>query len=75
MGVFLGDERNRDLIGDREAVTFERDDFSRMIGEDAQILESKINQNLRADAAFMLQLTLPGDVPVKLATRMIQNMR
>ena len=76
MGAFFrrcGSER--DLVGDGQAVAFERDDFSRVIGEHAQVLEAEIDQDLRADAAFVLQEALPRDIHVELAARVIQDAR
>ena len=55
MGVFFRDGQNWHLIGDGQAVSFQSDNFPWMIGEHAQVLEAEVDQNLRADAAFMLQ--------------------
>ena len=63
------------MRGDCQAIAFERHHFSRVIGEHAQALEAKIDQDLRADAAFVLYQPLPRDVLVELAARVIQNMR
>ena len=65
----------QDLVGDGQAVAFERDDFARMVGEHAQILQSEIDQDLRADAAFVLQQALPRDVLIELAARVVQDAR
>src|SRR5229473_1419559 len=65
----------RDLFGDRQAVTFQRDYFFRMVGQDAQALESQIDQYLRADAALVLQQALPSDIHVKLFARMVLDAR
>ena len=40
-----------------------------------RLLESQIDQNLRADAAFVLQHPLARDVLIELAARVIQNAR
>jgi YD repeat-containing protein len=58
VGLAAGGHGDGHLIGDGEAVAFERDQFARMIGEHAQLGQAEIDQNLRADAAFVLQLTL-----------------
>ena len=63
----LSAERQRDLVGDLQAVAFERDHLARMIGEHAQLREAEIDQNLRADAALMLQQALPRRVAVDFA--------
>ena len=48
-----------DLVGDADAVAFEGDDFFRVIGEDANVLEAEVNQDLRADATLVLEPFLP----------------
>jgi hypothetical protein len=63
------------LFGDRQAVAFERYHFFRMVGEDAQGLQSEINQNLRADTAFVLQEALAGDIHVELFARVVLDPR
>ena len=64
-----------DLVGDADAVAFEGDDFFRVIGEDADVLEAEINQDLRADAAFMLDHALAGGLAIELAALMKMNLR
>ncbi len=64
-----------DLVGDADAVAFEGDDFFRMICEDADVLEAEINQDLRADAAFMLDHALEGGLAIELATLMKMDLR
>src|ERR1700694_6136585 len=73
--ALLRARQNGHLVGDGEAVAFECDYFPRMIREHAQALETEVDQDLRADAAFMLQQALPCDVLVELPARVIQNMR
>ncbi len=75
MGALFRAEKNRHLVSDREAIAFECDYFSWVIGEHAQTLEPEVDQDLCADAAFMLQLALSRDVLIELAARVIQNMR
>jgi len=65
----------RDLLGDLEAVAFERGEFARMIGEHANPAQSQINQNLRTDAAFTPHLTLPIQILFNLTARMEKNAR
>src|SRR6266700_6633552 len=43
-----------DLVGDADAVDFEGDDFFRVIGEHANVLEAEVDQDLRANATFVL---------------------
>ena len=58
-----------------EAVAFQRDDLARVIGENAQPREAQVDQNLRADAAFVLQQPLPRRIAVDLPARVIQHAR
>ena len=73
MRAFPGLGQNGDLVGDRQAIAFERDNFTRVIGEHAQVFKPKIDKYLCADAAFVLQQALPRDVLVELAARVIQD--
>ena len=75
MRGFAGGYGDGDLVGDGQAVAFERDDFARMIGEHAQRCEAEVDQDLRADAAFVLQQALARDVLIELAARVIHNAR
>ena len=56
-----------DLVGDADAVAFEGDDFFWMIGEHANVLEAQIDEDLGADAAFVLDHALASGFAVKLA--------
>ena len=76
MGTFFrrrGAERN--LFGNGQAVTFERHNFFRVIGQNPQALQSQVDQYLRADAAFMLQKPLPRHIHIQLFARVVQNVR
>ena len=64
----------RHLIGDRDAVSFESDNFFGMVREHANIFQSEINEDLRADAAFVLHHALTRRFAIKLATRMNVNL-
>ena len=64
-----------DLVGDADAVAFESDDFFRVVGEDADVLEAEIDQDLRADAAFVLDHALAGGFAIELAALMKMNLR
>ena len=63
-----------DLVGDADAVTFEGDDFFRVIGEDANVLEAEVDQDLRADAAFVLDHALARRLAVELAALVEMNL-
>src|SRR5712692_6531316 len=65
----------RDLVGDANAVAFERDDFFRVVGEHANVLEAQVDQDLRADAAFVLDHALAGGFAIELAALMKMNLR
>ena len=54
VGAFSGRDGQWLLIGNGQAIGFERHHLARMIGEHAQALKPEVNQNLRAYAAFML---------------------
>src|SRR5260370_3231705 len=64
-----------DLVGDADAVAFEGDDFFRVIGEDANVLEAEINQDLRADTAFVLDQALARRLTITLAALVKMNLR
>src|SRR5438093_10654500 len=68
-------DAQRDLVGDADAVAFKGDDFFRVIGEDADVLEAEINQDLRADAAFMLNHALARGLAIELAAFVEMNLR
>ena len=63
------------LIGDADAVAFESDDFFRMIGEDVNVLEAEVDQDLRADAAFVLDHALARRLAIELAALVKMNLR
>src|SRR5690242_225514 len=44
-----------------------------MIGEHAQALEAEVDQNLRADSAFMLQEALPRRILIELAASVVKH--
>ena len=64
-----------DLVGNADAVAFEGDDFFRVIGEDANVFEAEIDQDLRADAAFVLDHALAGRFAIELAALVEMNLR
>src|SRR6266446_3610038 len=63
-----------DLVGDADAVAFEGDDFFRVIGEDANVLEAEVDQDLRADAAFVLDHALARRLAIELAALVEMNL-
>src|SRR5258707_10822341 len=67
-------DAQRDLVGDADAVAFEGHYFFGVIGEDADVLEAEVNQDLRADAAFVLDHALAGGVPIQLAALVEMNL-
>src|SRR5713226_1868403 len=63
-----------DLIGDGDAIALEGDNFFRMIGEDANVLEAEVDQDLRADTALVLDHALARGLAVELAALMEMNL-
>ncbi len=74
MGEFLRDGQDRHLVRNGQAIAFQGDNFARMIRKYTQVFQSKIYQNLSADAAFVLKQSLPCDIAVKLAAGVIQDL-
>jgi hypothetical protein len=70
---FAGGERY--LVGDLQAVSIERHNFFRMVRENANSPQAKIDQNLRADSAFPLEQALTIEVAVNFAAIVDQNSR
>ena len=68
-------EAQRDLVGDSDAVAFEGDDFFRVIGEDANVPKAEVDQDLRADAAFVLDHALARGLAIELAAPVKMNLR
>ena len=64
-----------DLVGDGDAVAFEGHDFFRMVGQNTNVLEPEVDQDLRADSAFMLHQPLTRGRAVQLAARVNVNLR
>src|SRR6266567_4571128 len=64
-----------DLVGDADAVTFEGDDFFRVVGEDANVLEAEVDQDLRTDATFVLDHALARRLAIELAALVKMNLR
>ena len=68
-------ELQGNLIRDADAVAFEGDDFLGVIGDDADVGEAEVDQDLRADAAFVLHHALTGRFAIELPACMIVNFR
>src|SRR5262249_29867856 len=68
-------DAKRDLVGDADTVAFQGDNFFGVIGEDANVFESEIDQNLRADAAFVLNHALACGFAIELAAGVKMNLR
>jgi hypothetical protein len=56
-----------DLVGYADAVTFQGYYFFRVIGEDADVFEAEVDQDLGSYAALVLDHTLAGGFAVELA--------
>ena len=65
----------RDLVGDGDTVAFQGDNFFGVIGQHTYIFEAQVNQDLRADTAFMLHKALARGRAVELAARVNMNLR
>src|ERR1700682_2174852 len=62
------------LLGNSNPIAFKRYHFFRVIGEDADIFKAKVDENLRANAAFVLDHALPRGLAVQLSTGMKMNL-
>jgi len=51
-------DAERNLVGDADAVAFEGDNFFRVIGENTNIFQAEVDQDLCADTAFVLDEAL-----------------
>ena len=75
MRRFLFVDAERDLIGDGDAVAFEGYDFFGMVGEDADVAEAEVDEDLGADSGFVLDEALTGGLAVELAAGVHVNLR
>src|SRR5215475_7164081 len=71
--VLVDAERN--LLRNAHAVALEGNDLFRVVGENPNILQAKINKDLRADPALVLHQALARRGAVKLSPRMDMNLR
>jgi hypothetical protein len=67
-------EAEGDLVGDADAVTFQGDYFFWVVGEDTNVLQAEVDQDLRADAAFVLDHALAGGLAIELAALVKMNL-
>src|SRR5271154_3535523 len=63
------------LVRDANAVAFKGDDLFRMIGQNPNILQAQVDEDLRADAAFVLHHAQAGGFAVQLAALVKMNLR
>ena len=67
-------DAQRDLICDGDAVAFKRDDFFWMVGENPDVFEAEVDQDLRAYSAFVLHHALASGLAIELASLMKMNL-
>src|ERR1700723_2298524 len=67
--------RQRHLVRDLKAVTFERHHFARMIRKHANPSQPEIDQNLRANSALVLHEPLPPRILFAALSPVIANLR
>ena len=75
MGEPVGIDAQGDLIGNGDAVAFEGNDFLWVVRENANAFEAEVNQDLCADATFVLHHALAGGLAIELAALMKMNLR
>src|SRR5579859_5488987 len=75
MRRFLFVDAERNLVGDGDAVAFESNDFFGMVGQDADVAEAEVDEDLGADAGFVLDQALTGGLAVELAAGVHVNLR
>ena len=56
-----------DLVGDADAVAFQGDHLFGVVGQDADVFQAEVDQDLRAYAAFVLHHALAGRLAIQLA--------
>jgi len=75
MSRFRNTQVQGHLVGDADTVAFEGDNFLRVIGDDANVFETEVDENLRADPAFVLHHALARDLAVQLPALVKMNLR
>ena len=63
------------MVGDTDAVAFEGDDFFRVIGKNTNIFQAEVDQDLRADTAFVLYEALTRWRAIELSASVNVNLR
>jgi hypothetical protein len=63
------------LVGDADAVAFEGYHLFGVIGQDADVFQAEVDQDLGADAAFVLDHALAGGLAVELAALVKMDLR
>ena len=56
-----------DLVGDADAVAFQGYYLFRVVGQDADVFQAEVDEDLGADAAFVLDHALAGGFAIELA--------
>ena len=72
-GLWRSDAQG-DLVGDGDAVAFQRDDFFGMVGENPNVSEAEVDQDLRAYSAFVLHHALASGLAIELASLVYINL-
>ena len=75
MSFFWVFDAERNLVGDTDAVAFESDDFFRVIGENTNIFQAEVDQDLCADTTFVLYEALARWRAIELSARVNVNLR
>ena len=68
-------DRKRHLIRNLQPVAFQRHHFARVVRKHSNPPQPQIDQNLRANTAFMLHEPLPPQILFRALTRMVTNRR
>ena len=74
-GARGGFDAQRYLVSDANAVAFEGDHLFGVIGQDADVFQAEVDQDLGADAAFVLDHALAGGLAVELASFVKMDLR
>ncbi len=75
MSFFWVLDAERNLVGDADAVAFEGDNFFRVIGENTNIFQAEVDQDLCADTAFVLDEALARWRTIELSACVNVNLR
>ena len=69
-----GFDAQGDLVGDADAVAFQGYYFFRVIGQDADVFQAQVDEDLRAYAALVLNHALAGGFAIELAALVEMNL-